>query len=119
MWLYAIGSLTAIRMLGVAISTMGTKLQPMSVLFIGWFGPRGIASIVYGLVIIEEENLLGSDVIVGTMVITVLLSVFAHGLTAYPGAHWYAQRMSTQADHVSMPEMEPVPEMPVRLPWRS
>lgn len=119
MWLYAIGSLTIIRMLGVALSMIGSKLQPMSILFIGWFGPRGIASIVYGLAIVEEENLLGSSVIFNTMAITVFLSIFAHGLTAYPGANWYGQQMSAQADNIPIPEMKPVPEMPVRLPWRS
>ena len=119
MWLYAIGSLTLTRMLGVALSTVGSKLQPLSVLFIGWFGPRGIASIIYGLVIVEEENLPSSDLIFTTMVITVLISVFAHGLTAYPGANWYANRMSDKQDtQRPMPEMKPVREMPVRLPWR-
>ena len=119
MWLYAVGSLTVMRMLGVAIASIGSKLQPLSILFIGWFGPRGIASIVYGLVIVEEENLPSSDLIFTTMVITVLISVFAHGLTAYPGANWYANRMSDKQDtQRPMPEMKPVREMPVRLPWR-
>ena len=119
MWLYAIGSLTVVRMLGVAIASIGSKLQPLSILFIGWFGPRGIASIVYGLVIVEEENLTSSNLIFTTMVITVLISVFAHGVTAYPGANWYANRISDKQDtQGSMPEMKPVREMPVRLPWR-
>lgn len=119
MWLYAVGSLTVIRMLGVAISTMGLKLQPVSILFIGWFGPRGIASIVYGLAIVEKDNLPGSDLIFHTMVIAVFISVVAHGLTAYPGANWYAKHISSRDDSDSMSEMTPVPELPVRLPWRS
>lgn len=119
MWLYAIGSLTVTRMLGVAIASIGFELQPLSILFIGWFGPRGIASIVYGLVIVEAENLPSSGLIFTTMVITVLISVFAHGLTAYPGANWYANRIADQQDTCDrMPEMKPVPEIPVRLPWR-
>ena len=119
MWLYAIGSLTLTRLLGVALSTIGSKLQPLSVLFIGWFGPRGIASIIYGLVIVEEENLPSSDLIFTTMIITVLISVFAHGLTAYPGANWYANRMDDEQDtQGQMPENQPVPEIAVRLPWR-
>ena len=119
MWLYAIGSLTLTRMLGVAISTIGSNLQPISVLFIGWFGPRGIASIIYGLVIIEEDNLPSSDLIFTTMAITVLISIFAHGLTAVPGANWYAKRMDDKQDtQEPMPENKPVPEMAVRLPWR-
>lgn len=119
MWLYAIGSLTVARMLGVAIATIGSKLQPISVLFIGWFGPRGIASIIYGLIIVEEEKLASSDLIFTTMVITVLISIFAHGLTAVPGANWYANRISDKQDTSGqMPEHKSVPEMAVRLPWR-
>lgn len=119
MWLYAIGSLTVARMLGVAIATIGSGLQPISVLFIGWFGPRGIASIIYGLVIVEEDNLSSSDLIFTTMVITVLISIFAHGLTAVPGANWYGKRMDDKQDtQEQMPENKPVPEMATRLPWR-
>ena len=117
MWLYAISSLTAVRILSVAISTAGSKLQPVSILFIGWFGPRGIASIVYGLLILNENNLLGSDTIFNTMAVAVFLSVFAHGLTAFPGANWYGRKMSAHAESSPMAEMEPVPEMAVRLPW--
>ena len=119
MWVYAIASLTIIRMVGVALSTMGAKLQPVSVLFIGWFGPRGIASVVYGLSILDEENLSGGGIIFNTMAVTVLLSIFAHGLTAYPGANWYGQTMSNKADSVPLREMKPVSELPVRLPWKS
>ena len=120
MWLYAIFSLTIVRMLGVAVATSGLKLQLDSVLFVGWFGPRGIASIVYGLLIVEKENFLeGSQLIFTVMVITVLISIFAHGLTAFPGANWYANRISAKKDlHNQMSEMMPVEEMPVRLPWR-
>ena len=119
MWLYAISSLTLVRMLGVAIASIGSKLQPLSILFIGWFGPRGIASIIYGLVIVEEENLPSSDLIFTTTIVTVLISIFAHGLTAYPGANWYANRMDDKQDtQGQMPENKPVPNLPVRLPWR-
>ncbi|WP_299404508.1 cation:proton antiporter [Acaryochloris sp. IP29b_bin.148] len=119
MWLYALGSLTVVRILGVAISMMGAKLQPVSIFFMGWFGPRGIASIVYGLAIVEEDNLLGSNIIFNTMAITVFLSIFVHGLTAYPGANWYGQKMLAQTDNSPISEMDPVAEMHVRLPWRS
>lgn len=118
-WLYAVCSLTFARILGVAISTVGLKLQLDSILFIGWFGPRGIASIVYGLSIVEKEGLQGSELMFSTMVVTVFISVFAHGITAFPGANWYANRISNKEDiHHTMPEMKPVEEMPVRLPWR-
>ncbi len=109
MWLYAICSLTVARMLGVAISTIGLKLQIDTILFVGWFGPRGIASIVYDLLIVDKEGLQGSELMFYTMVITVFISIFAHGLTAFPGANWYANRMSNQENH---------DQVPVRLPWR-
>ncbi|MDJ0735911.1 MAG: cation:proton antiporter [Nostocaceae cyanobacterium] len=118
-WLYGILSLTIIRVLGVVIATSSLKLQLDSILFLGWFGPRGIASIVYGLLIIEKEGLQNSELIFSTMVVTVLISVFAHGLTAFPGANWYANRVADKQDiHHRMPEMMPVEEIPVRLPWR-
>jgi len=57
MIIYALLSLTIVRMLPVAISMIGTKLQPITVLFMGWFGPRGIASILYILVVLETEEI--------------------------------------------------------------
>ena len=53
--LYAVLSLTVVRMLPVAIALVGTRLSPVSVVFIGWFGPRGLASIVLGLIYLEHE----------------------------------------------------------------
>ena len=55
--LYGILSLTVVRMIPVAISLMGTRLKWDSILFIGWFGPRGIASILFGLLILEKANI--------------------------------------------------------------
>ena len=118
MWLYAIGSLTLVRLISVAIALSGLKLQLDSILIIGWFGPRGIASIIYGLLMTEKESLAGSELIFTTMVVTVFVSIFAHGITAYPSSLWYANRIADKKDiHYQMPEMIPVPELPVRLPW--
>ena len=115
-WTYALISLTVTRIVGVAIAFSGLKLQLDSILFIGWFGPRGIASIVYGLLIVEKQGLQGSELMFTTMAVTVLISVFAHGITAFPGAIWYANRISDKNER--MPEMMPVEEVPVRLPWK-
>lgn len=91
--LYAILSLTVIRMLPVAISLIGTKLGLGSVLFIGWFGPRGLASIVLALLALEELKVFpGDSTFITVVFITVLLSVFAHGLTASPLSNIYAKR---------------------------
>ena len=92
--LYAILSLTIIRMLPVAISLIGTKLGRDSVLFIGWFGPRGLASIVLALLALEELKIFPGDTTFITVVfVTVLLSVFAHGLTASPLSKIYAKKI--------------------------
>jgi len=95
MLLYALASLTVIRMLPVALALRGTGLSRASVLFIGWFGPRGLASIVLGLVYLEQQvNLPGEETIRLTIMVTVLLSIFAHGLSALPGINLYARRMA-------------------------
>ncbi len=91
---YAALSLTMIRMLPVAISMIGTHLKPASVLFLGWFGPRGLASIVLGLIFLEHETLLNYESTIALVVAaTVLISIFVHGLTAYPGTKWYAKQI--------------------------
>ena len=91
-WLYAVLSLTVIRMLPVAIALMGAGLDWASVAFVGWFGPRGLASIVLGLVYLEQEmNLPGEPAIRSAVMVTVLLSIFAHGLSAIPAIDLYAK----------------------------
>ena len=85
-------------MLGVAIALIGSSLQLDSNLFLGWFGPRSIASIIYGLLIIERSGIQGSELIFSTTVITVLISIFAHGITAYPGSIWYASQIADKKD---------------------
>lgn len=90
-WLYGLLSLTAVRMLPVALSLIGTKLQPASVLFLGWFGPRGIASVVLGLVYLERQTRLSvNSTFVLAMIATVLLSVLPHGVSANPAIRLYA-----------------------------
>jgi NhaP-type Na+/H+ or K+/H+ antiporter len=85
-FIYAILSLTIVRMLPVAVSLTGSGLSRATVAFMGWFGPRGLASIVLGLVYLEEEKHLPGEPVTRLAVIaTVLLSIFAHGLTAAPG----------------------------------
>ena len=92
--LYAILSLTLVRMLPVAISMVGTRLSAASVLFMSWFGPRGLASIVLGLVAAEEVEAAGASLVRLGLIATVLLSIFAHGLSASPGIRFYARQLS-------------------------
>ncbi len=92
---YAIVSLTAVRMLPVALALMGTRLSKSTIMFMGWFGPRGLASIVLGLVYLEQEvRLPGEDTIRLAVMATVLLSICAHGLSAQPGIRLYAKRLA-------------------------
>ena len=111
--LYAILSLTIIRMLPVAISLVGTKLRRSSVLFVGWFGPRGLASIVLVLVALEEPALAPLAPQIATIVlVTVILSVFAHGISAQPGASMYARRVAAMDSDA--PELRDVSQLPAR-----
>lgn len=81
--LYAVLSLTVVRMLPVFLCLHGTIASKPEKLFMGWFGPRGLASIVFGVIVLGEK-LPGGDTISLTVGITILLSVIAHGLTANP-----------------------------------
>ena len=106
--MYALLSLTLIRMLPVAISMIGTRLSRPSILFLGWFGPRGLASIVLGLVYLEHGvHLPGEALIMAALGTTVLLSVLSHGVSAHPAIKNYARRLeSLDAD---APELQGVP----------
>jgi len=111
--LFALLSLTAIRMVPVAISLLGAGLRPESIAFISWFGPRGLASIILALVVVEEEpELPAIDFLLAAMALTVLASVAAHGVTARPLTRVYGRRMSRMAPEA--PEMQPHSEIPVR-----
>lgn len=80
--IYAVLSLTVLRMVPVAIALVGTGARRPTVGISGWFGPRGLASIVFVLTIVDESGLKGTQRIVDVAVVTVLLSVLAHGVTA-------------------------------------
>jgi NhaP-type Na+/H+ or K+/H+ antiporter len=89
--LYAILSLTLIRMLPVFIALTGSGINTEGKLFIGWFGPRGLASIVFAVIVVHS-NLPNSGPLAMTVVCTILLSIIAHGITANPWARAYGQR---------------------------
>ena len=89
--LYAVLSLTIVRILPVAIALLGSGARPQTVAFIGWFGPRGLASIVFAVLIVEEAQLPHTDTILLATYTTVGLSVLAHGLSAVPLARRYAR----------------------------
>lgn len=91
MFVYALLSLTVIRMLPIALSLLGAGLRPASWLFLGWFGPRGLASILFVLLILEESELPHRHEILAVTSITVALSVLLHGISAAPYAKYYGR----------------------------
>jgi NhaP-type Na+/H+ or K+/H+ antiporter len=101
--LYAVLSLTVVRMLPVAIAMFGTSANWRTVAFVGWFGPRGLASIVFAVIVVQEANLPGATTILLTTYFTIGLS----GLTAAPHAQAYAKWYASRPRHLQ-PRMESV-----------
>jgi NhaP-type Na+/H+ or K+/H+ antiporter len=89
--LYSLLSLTVIRMLPVYLSLAGSGIDTEGKLFIGWFGPRGLASIVFAVIVLES-GLPDSGPLAMTVVCTILLSIIGHGITANPWARAYGKR---------------------------
>jgi NhaP-type Na+/H+ or K+/H+ antiporter len=87
--IYSLASLTVIRMLPVAISMIGTGFDWRTVAFIGWFGPRGIASVLYLLMAVAAIGFAGYERIMSVIVLTVTISVYAHGISALPLSRLY------------------------------
>ncbi len=100
--LYAILSLTLIRMLPVFFSLAGLRVNTEGKLFIGWFGPRGLASIVFAVIVLNA-NLPNGGVLAMTVVCTVILSIILHGLSANPWATGFGERSrrAQGGEHVS------------------
>jgi NhaP-type Na+/H+ or K+/H+ antiporter len=97
---YALLSLTVIRMLPVFVAVSGLGARTDSKLFLGWFGPRGLASIVFGVIVLGYE-LPGGDILIGATVVTVFLSIIAHGISASPLAAAFGARAKSEADGAS------------------
>jgi NhaP-type Na+/H+ or K+/H+ antiporter len=110
---YAVLSLTVIRMVPVAVALAGTHLRPATVAFMGWFGPRGLASVVFTLLALEEIERGGDGaMLVETITWTILLSVVLHGVSAPPLAARYGASIAEAGD---IPEKQPSGETPIRL----
>ena len=91
MLVYAVLSLTVIRMLPIFVSLTGTGQSPESKVFLGWFGPRGLASIVFGIIVLEK-GVAESQFIAAVVAVTVILSLVAHGVSANPLARLMGQK---------------------------
>ena len=110
----AVLALTVVRMIPVAISMVGARLSVNTVVYMGWFGPRGIATVIFALVVVTSTTLPGTEVILTVALITMALSVFAHGMTSNPGSERYANWYASHPDVGDMPESEDVENVPFR-----
>jgi NhaP-type Na+/H+ or K+/H+ antiporter len=108
---YAILSLTVIRMIPTAIALFGSGLRLPTQLFLGWFGPRGLASILFVLLILEESEVPHRDELLVITVITVALSALLHGITAAPLARIYGR---VAAGMGACEENKPAMALPLR-----
>jgi NhaP-type Na+/H+ or K+/H+ antiporter len=100
---FALLSLTVLRMLPVALVLLGTGFARPTRWFIGWFGPRGLASVVFALIAVEEYPHSGDVArVAGTIALTVLLSVVLHGITADIGANRYGAWATRTHPHAEL-----------------
>ena len=105
---YAVLSLTVIRMVPTALALAGVRLGRPAVVLVGWFGPRGLASVVFALLALEEIGEPVASQAVAVITVTVLLSVLAHGVSADPLARRFGPRLALTADgaeHASLPDV--------------
>ena len=108
--LYAVLSLTVIRMVPVAIALAGARFGRTVTGFIGWFGPRGLASVVFALLALEEAGPAAAEPAVAVISVTVLLSVIAHGASADPFARRYGPAMARALGDTDSPAIAPMAE---------
>jgi NhaP-type Na+/H+ or K+/H+ antiporter len=118
--LYAVLSLTVVRMLPVALAMLGTGARPPTLAFLGWFGPRGLASIVFAVILLDDTELPHLHTLLLAITVTIALSVYAHGLTARPLTERYASWWNSHPRD-ALPAMESVPaaEHRLRVPSRA
>ena len=95
--IYALASLTVLRMVPVAISLIGLKLDWQTITFIGWFGPRGIASVLYLLMAFAAIGFEGNEQVMSIIVLTVAISVYAHGISATPLSRRYGKSQLSES----------------------
>jgi sodium/hydrogen antiporter len=112
--LYAVASLTVVRMIPVAVAMLGTRARPATLAFMGWFGPRGLASIVFAVIVVEESQLPHQQTILLAIYLTVGLSILLHGITAAPLAESYGRWYQAHPRETTQ-TMEAVPASVTRM----
>ena len=115
---YALASLTVLRMVPVGISLLGSKVSGVTTLFLRWFGPRGLASILYLLMLLERYELPHRASITTATLLTVLGSIMLHGMSASSGAARYAAHMKGHGPAHRPIEHAPASRFPTRFRLR-
>ena len=108
-FVFAVLALTVMRMLPISLSLLGAGVTPVTSAFLGWFGPRGLASVLYLLIILEGAAIAHKQEIFMICTLTITLSILLHGFTAVPAARWYGAHVSGMGE---CEEMRPVSETP-------
>src|SRR3954447_20167818 len=115
--LYALLSLTVVRMVPVALALLGTCSRPATVAYLGWFGPRGLASIVFAVLVVEAGTPHAATIVDATA-LTVIAAVILHGLSAAPLTARYARRLGRQRTRTGIEAAETRVRVPVaRAQW--
>lgn len=100
-------SLFVVRPLAIWLSLAGTDASPVSRLFFGWFGPRGLATALFALLVLDQLDHETGETVLFIAVNAVWISAILHGVTAAPGARWYAQRLGSMGTCAEMQPDEP------------
>lgn len=116
--LYGVLSLAAVRVIAVAVALAGADMRWQSVLYIGWFGPRGLATIILTIEVVGESSLGGASIIADAALFAVALSVLLHGLTAWWGSNAYADFVESHPGRDALAEGI-APSSRVRVPFRA
>jgi len=109
---FAALALTVVRMVPVAVATVGAGLDRATVAFVGWFGPRGLASVVFALIAVDALDPAEGSRVLAAVTVTVAMSVVAHGVTASPLAARYGRHAATLGS--KRPEHTTAPSIPTR-----
>lgn len=109
---FALLSLFVVRVLAVAVSLVGERLRWQTIALLGWFGPRGIASVIYVLIVLNRSELAAADRLLHTTAFVIGLSVLLHGLSAEPLASWYHRQVEKMPEDAV--EKESVETSPTR-----
>lgn len=115
---FGVLSLAAVRTMAVAVALLGAKMRWQSVLYIGWFGPRGLATMILTIEVVDESGLAGASTIADAALFTVALSVLLHGLTAWWGSNRYADFVESHPKGTDLAE-DVEPTSKVRVPFRA